>query len=366
MLLPQSEPSQADDNHKVTYVLDRDLIRFAKFSLSILGMFTVVGVFLFGFDLKNLRNEVTTSATQANDAREETQRHLSDAKERAKDLTTLIASVSEQFNKTKADAEVARVTSEQAKQSVSQLRDEITRLAVIRREYEELLHGARLASLTRDEQAKINAIRSTPKRQGRGKLWNVGEVIRIRFLGGNSHDHDGIKAAARIWAGVANIKFDFVDEGDAEIRIAFQRGDGTWSRVGTDALAIAEDEPTSNFGWPLDMDTGVALHEFGHVLGLLHEHQNPNATFTWDKNEVIRQMSGPPNLWDKQSIELNMFQTWADDELLNPKPYDDRSIMHYRFEGKFFTDGRERGGSQILSKADSEFIAKLYPASSNN
>jgi len=58
--------------------------------------------------------------------------------------------------------------------------------------------------------------------------------------------------------------------------------DGSWSHIGTEANEIEPRQPTMNLGWlsgltdaVSDTERGVILHEFGHVLGLLHEHQSP-------------------------------------------------------------------------------------------
>jgi hypothetical protein len=46
-----------------------------------------------------------------------------------------------------------------------------------------------------------------------------------------------------------------------------------------------------NYGWLLantpDQEySRVVLHEFGHALGAIHEHQHPAAGIPWDKPKV--------------------------------------------------------------------------------
>ena len=75
----------------------------------------------------------------------------------------------------------------------------------------------------------------------------------------------------------------------AEIRITFDPGN-SWSTVGRDALLVPAGSPTINFGWFADVVTDklvsrvtdqeirrTVLHEFGHALGFIHEHQSPAA-----------------------------------------------------------------------------------------
>jgi len=88
----------AASSDKVVYILDQDLIRFGKFAIAILAIFVTVGVFLWGFDIKQAAKEARDSADnavtarkQAGEASEEikaTRKQISDARDeinRAKD-----------------------------------------------------------------------------------------------------------------------------------------------------------------------------------------------------------------------------------------------------------------------------------------
>ena len=50
---------------QVVYIVDRDLIRFAKFAAAVLGIFITVGVCIWGFDVTKAAKEVHESSDQA-------------------------------------------------------------------------------------------------------------------------------------------------------------------------------------------------------------------------------------------------------------------------------------------------------------
>jgi len=79
---------------------------------------------------------------------------------------------------------------------------------------------------------------------------------------------------------------------EAELRIGFMPGDGSWSYLGRDCLLVPQGERTMNFGWDLRTSYGrsTARHEIGHALGMPHEHQNPHAGIIWDTEAVYRQV----------------------------------------------------------------------------
>ena len=197
------------------------------------------------------------------------------------------------------------------------------------------------------------------------KLWSNGSRLRIRFLDGDSKVQDRVLRAAREWAQHANVQFAAVADADAEVRISFKEP-GVWSFMGTDALGLPANRPSVNFGW-LTPDTDerelrrAVLHEFGHVLGLVHEYQNPNAEIPWNKTAVIRLMSGPPNYWDRQAIEINLFGK-ANIPATSYREYDPKSIMMLgAFDKSFFTRPFAIEQNDELSESDKAFIAKLYP-----
>lgn len=190
------------------------------------------------------------------------------------------------------------------------------------------------------------------------KLWRNGSTLRVRFLGGSAADHALARAAAETWARAANLRFRFVERGDSEIRIAFKPGDGSWAFLGIDALGVAADQPTMNLGF--QGDRGSALHEFGHVLGLVHETANPNASLPWNREVVLRTLTGPPNFWSREQVEQNFFRK---ESLANYRPFDADSVMMYAFPAEYFTDGQARGRASptTLSEGDKAFVARLYP-----
>ena len=186
----------------------------------------------------------------------------------------------------------------------------------------------------------------------KAKKWPNGSTLRVRFLGGTPKQQDIVKQFAPQWSKYANLKFDFNNAPDAEIRISFVENDGAWSYIGTDCKDIPKDQPTMNLGW---QDEGVVLHEFGHAIGLIHEHQNPLGGIKWNKPNVIRDLSGSPNFWDRATIENNMFATY-DRNQINGTSLDKKSIMLYAIPKTWTEDGFQSDPNEVLSETDKTFI----------
>ncbi|MGB3330191.1 MAG: pre-peptidase C-terminal domain-containing protein, partial [Thermomicrobiales bacterium] len=152
-------------------------------------------------------------------------------------------------------------------------------------------------------------------------------------------------------------QLEFGNAGDADIRIAFMDHDGAWSYIGTDCKNIPLDQPTMNLGW---QDESVVLHEFGHALGLIHEHQNPQHAIQWNKPAVLRDLSGPPNFWDAATVQHNIFDRY-DPNLLHTTPVDAKSIMMYAIPASWTLDGFHADFNAALSPTDKTFIGESYP-----
>jgi serralysin len=192
-----------------------------------------------------------------------------------------------------------------------------------------------------------------------------GQTIRVRFIAGDPDLQDRIRSVAEEWVGLemANLQWEFVDGGPADIRIALTPGDGSWSYLGTVCQQIDPGEPTMNYGWltpdsPDDEVRRVVLHEFGHALGLIHEHQNPNRPISWNRAAVVADLSQPPNSWDEATIENNIFKRY---EGVTATPTDPSSIMMYPIPASWTTDGFSAGFNKELSGVDREFIRSAYP-----
>lgn len=191
------------------------------------------------------------------------------------------------------------------------------------------------------------------------KMWINGSTLRVRFLGGTADQQAIAKEQVLWWIQHANLKFVFNNAPDAEIRIAFNQDDGAWSFVGTDCRKVTQNEPTMNLGF---LDGGTAGHEFGHAIGLGHEHQNPSGGIVWNDEVVIRDLSGPPNSWTEDQIRHNVLQKYRVDQIKGTQ-FDPDSIMLYFFPDSWVKTGKGTKANEVLSAVDRTFIASkdAYP-----
>lgn len=200
-----------------------------------------------------------------------------------------------------------------------------------------------------------------------GKKWAVGKTLGVYFIDGSAIQKARVKEKATKWSSFASVNFNFAaSKASAHIRISFVSDSGSWSYIGTDALGVAKTKPTMNFGWLKD-DTDdseyerVVVHEFGHALGAIHEHQNPKGGIQWNLPAVYAYFSGPPNNWSKEETDVNVVGKYSVDQL-NASKYDPDSIMLYQFDGALIKGGKPTKFNTRLSPGDKRFIRKEYPA----
>lgn len=201
------------------------------------------------------------------------------------------------------------------------------------------------------------------------RRWQPGRTLRVRFLDGSPVMHRKVMTHAATWTEHANIHFDFGDHPSAEVRISFYADMGSWSALGTEALVqeyYPRHQPTMNLGWVRD-DTSqeacarVVLHEVGHLLGAVHEHQSPLGGIEWDEEAVYRHFSGPPSFWSREEIRRNVIERYSAD-LLVASSFDPESIMLYAFPPSLTKNGIGTRTNGTLSSADIALIRRAYPA----
>nr|NIQ14761.1 Tolloid-like protein 1 [Candidatus Dadabacteria bacterium] len=178
-----------------------------------------------------------------------------------------------------------------------------------------------------------------------GTKWKNGRTLRVTFLDGHPTVKQRVIKYAKVWEEYANIKFQFGNFPNAEIRISFKQ-EGSWSYLGTDNLSIPKNQPTMNYGWlrpnTPESQYHVVYHEFGHALGCIHEHQNPAGGIQWNKEAAYRYYGRQG--WSRAMVDQQVFNKYS----VNHTQFteiDPTSIMMYPVPKELTLNGFEAGNN---------------------
>jgi hypothetical protein len=224
----------------------------------------------------------------------------------------------------------------------------------------------------------------------KGKLWAPSyKRLRVCFFGGSKALRAKIADIASEWMQTDNsIKLDFgktknrtckPDSGtEMQIRVGFDQP-GWWSAVGQDSVVFFQQHEASlNLSGFADVPAeqldawslSTIRHEFGHALGLKHEHQNPRAKCEseYDWELIYDLLSKPPDNWTKETVDWNMRPISGED--LVAGKFDKKSIMLYLFPAKFYRKGAKSRCyvaemNYAISAGDRVALAEMYAADPN-
>lgn len=202
-------------------------------------------------------------------------------------------------------------------------------------------------------------------------LWNKGRrgelvELKILFLDGTEQEQEEVSKVASTWTKYANIKMSFYKVGEislpkADIKISFNAvGNQSYIGIGSRSQKNTHSMSLSNLSKSLkSLRRATILHEFGHALGLAHEHQSPKRTISFDRERLLAYCKDTLG-WSEDSC-LNNYKK-LDEKGYIIYDYDHKSVMHYSLHGSIF--GKEDLWTPVntfLSLEDKLSIADLYP-----
>lgn len=202
------------------------------------------------------------------------------------------------------------------------------------------------------------------------KVWRVNQTLVVSFLDGDARIKSEVERFSKEWTQYANINFVFYPslkdvprKTKVDILISFNKS-GNNSYVGTDSLSFSRSDSASMSLSELSKDhinmrKSTILHEFGHALGLHHEHQSINRPFKMNANQAMQYCKDTYGMTD-EGCRSNIFAIISKDNIYF-SAYDPASIMHYALHDGLFESKvsfRENASLSLLDKIE---IAKLYP-----
>lgn len=201
------------------------------------------------------------------------------------------------------------------------------------------------------------------------KYWATGRTLEIAIARFSDDLFNTVKNAICQWAPYVNLNLKFVDlddddllyEGDIRIETSPLYNTEARSLIGTDALTAHSQQATMWLGVNMNEPNyeAVVIHEFGHALGFLHEHQHPDATIPWDREKVYKALERNHGM-SRATVDAIVFPLTRDNNSTY-SPYDRYSVMHYLIPNEATLGDWEQPTNLHLSESDIAFARQIYP-----
>lgn len=142
---------------------------------------------------------------------------------------------------------------------------------------------------------------------------------------------DAVMKTIAAWSQYGNIYFRKAAWNEADIRVQFLE-DGSYSYVGTDSKFTTGRTMNLAFSF-LDSATefrGTVLHEFGHAIGLEHEHISPNVAYNWNESQILAETAKWG--WNAEKTRFNIINNLLKGQSKSAfytTQFDPNSIMIY-------------------------------------
>lgn len=190
---------------------------------------------------------------------------------------------------------------------------------------------------------------------------------RVRFLNGGLEEQYLVQSVVEDHVNTLRIPIRFLFMGDdyrgpSHIRINLDSLGSSWSLIGLGTVNAWGAEPTMTlnlYSTLLAAETErTILHDFGHALGLLHQHQHPDCGLEWNKLQLKR----------RYGVSDSFIQTNYCAKMPCPvsMPYDPDSVMHYKVEvGDAYGLTRPICPGIGFSRGDESRLRLMYPTGSD-